>query len=75
MRGTWTPDVPAGPAIVEVGAPDLRDAELRRRRHLCRPHVQARLGAVERTARHEPHRVLHNTSILDGLLTSVCTSV
>jgi hypothetical protein len=38
MRGTWTPDVPAGPAIVEVGAPDLREAELRRRR-TCAGHT------------------------------------
>ena len=39
--------------------PDLRQAELRRRAHLRRPHVDARLGAVVLVAGHVPHRVLH----------------
>nr|ACR36231.1 unknown [Zea mays] len=50
-----------GVEVVAEGAgddPDLGQAELRRRRHLGRPHVQAGLGAVELVPRHVPHRVL-----------------
>jgi hypothetical protein len=62
-------DLPAGLDGVEVVAegagddPDLREAELRRRRHLRRPHVQARLGAVELPAGHVPHRVLQTEAV------------
>jgi hypothetical protein len=58
-------DLPAGLDGVEVVAegsgddPDLRQAELRRRAHLRRPHVDARLRAVVLVAGHVPHRVLH----------------
>jgi len=51
-----------GVEVVAEGArddPDLRQAELRRRAHLRRPHVDARLGAVVLVAGHVPHRVLH----------------
>nr|ACL53382.1 unknown [Zea mays] len=50
-----------GVEVVAEGAgddPDLGEAELRRRRHLGGPHVQAGLGAVELVPRHVPHRVL-----------------
>jgi len=58
-------DLPPGLDGVEVVAegarddPDLRQAELRRRAHLGRPHVDARLGAVVLVAGDVPHRVLH----------------
>ena len=58
---TYLPSGLDGVEVVAEGAgddPDLGEAELRRRRHLGRPHVQARLGAVELVPRHVPHRVL-----------------
>ena len=67
-RSEQRTDLPAsldGVEVVAEGAgddPDLREAELRRRRHLRRPHVQARLGAVELPPRHVPHRVLQYTT-------------
>ena len=72
-------DLPAGLDGVEVVAegagddPDLRQAELRRRRHLRRPHVQARLRAVEMPAGHVPHRVLQTQQNRGGLSTCSVT--
>lgn len=70
-------DLPAGLDGVEVVAeragddPDLREAELLRRAHLGRPHVDARLRPVVLLPGHIPHRVLPHPQLKFQLINAL----